>query len=81
VIFIGLEIIELEERYANYFKILRNAFEVVLDFGQYYPETDQAELCTRIITSPAYAKSLLKTLRESIDQYETKFKNISEEDE
>jgi len=81
VIFIGLEIIELEERYANYFKILRNAFEVVLDFGQYYPETDQAALCTRIITSPAYARSLLKTLRESIDQYETKFKNISEEDE
>ena len=69
---------KLEGRYANYFKVGHNAFEFVIDFGQYYPESDQAELYTRIITSPAYAKSLLKTLRESIERYEKSFKVISE---
>jgi len=61
---------KLEGQYANYFKVGHNAYEFVFDFGQYYPETDQAELYTRIITSPAYAKSLIETLRESIEQYE-----------
>ena len=70
---------KLEGRYANYFKVGHNAYEFVLDFGQYYPGTDQAELCTRIITSPAYAKSLLETLRESIERYEESFKAIAEE--
>lgn len=69
---------KLEGRYANYFKVGHNAFEFVIDFGQYYPESDQAELYTRIITSPAYAKSLLETLRESIERYEKSYKVISE---
>ena len=70
---------KLEGQYANYFKVGHNAYEFVIDFGQYYPETDQAELYTRIITSPAYAKSLLETLRESIERYEKSFKAIAEE--
>jgi hypothetical protein len=45
---------KLEGRYANYFKVGHNAFEFVFDFGQYYPEIDEAELYTRIITSPRY---------------------------
>jgi hypothetical protein len=69
---------KIEGRYANYFKVGHNAFEFVLDFGQYYPETDQAELYTRIITSPAYAKCLLETLQESIDRYEKAFGNIKD---
>ena len=72
---------KLEGQYTNYFKVGHNAYEFVIDFGQYYPENDQAELCTRIITSPAYAKSLLETLRESINQYETKYGSISKDDE
>jgi len=69
----------LEGQYANYFKVGHNAHEFVIDFGQYYPENDQAELYTRIITSPAYAKSLLETLRESIERYEKSYKAITEE--
>ena len=61
---------KLEGRYANYFKVGHNAFEFVIDFGQYYPESEEAELCTRIITSPAYAKALFKTIQESIERYE-----------
>jgi hypothetical protein len=64
---------KLEGRYANYFKVGHNAFEFVLDAGQFYPESQEAQLCTRIITSPVYAKALLETLRESIDRYEKAF--------
>ena len=49
---------KLEGRYANYFKVGHNAVEFVLDFGQHYSENDEAELYTRIITGPCYAKKL-----------------------
>jgi hypothetical protein len=70
----------LEGRYANYFKVGHNAFEFLLDFGQFYPETEKAQLHTRIITSPIYAKALLETLRESLDRYGQTFGAISQED-
>lgn len=60
----------LQGKYANYFKVGHNAYEFVIDFGQYYPETEEAELFTRIVTSPAYAKSLLQTLQDAITFYE-----------
>ncbi len=67
---------ELEGRYANYFKVGHNAFEFLLDFGQFYAESQRAQLHTRIITNPIYAKALFETLRESIDQYEQTFGSI-----
>ena len=69
---------KLEGRYANYFKVGHNAFEFVLDFGQLYPENGDAQLHTRIVTSPAYVRSLLETLRESVEQYEQTFGVIEE---
>jgi hypothetical protein len=65
----------LEGKYVNYFKVGHNAFEFVLDFGQSYLENEDPQIHTRIVTSPAYAKALLETLRESLAQYE---KNISD---
>jgi hypothetical protein len=65
----------LEGKYVNYFKVGHNAFEFVLDFGQSYLENEAPQIHTRIVTSPAYAKALLETLRESLAQYE---KNISD---
>lgn len=61
---------KLEGRYANYFKIGHNAFEFVIDFGQYHPGSEDAELYTRIITSPFFAQELSDTLLESIHQFE-----------
>jgi hypothetical protein len=72
---------KLEGRYANYFKVGYNAFEFVFDFGQYYPETDEAELYTRIITNPSYAKIFFETLKESIDRYEEVFGAINKKNE
>lgn len=64
---------ELEGRYANYFKVGHNAFEFLLDFGQFYAESQRAQLHTRIITGPIYAKALFEIFRESINQYEQTF--------
>ena len=70
---------KLEGRYANYFKVGHNAFEFLLDFGQDYSENEEAELYIRIVTSPSYAKALLETLRESVEQYEGSFGSIKDE--
>ena len=70
---------KIEGKYANYFKVGYNAFEFLLDFGQYYSETGKEELYTRIVTSPCYAKAFFKTLRDSIAQYEKNFGSIKEE--
>ncbi len=69
---------QLEGRYANYFKVGHNACEFVIDFGQYHAETDQAELYTRIITNPAYARELLRLLSDSMAQYEKKFGRVKQ---
>ena len=60
-------------RYANYFKVGFNAFELVFHFGQSYAEGKEAQPCTRIVTSPVYAKIFLIILKESIEQYEAKY--------
>jgi hypothetical protein len=70
----------LEGKYANYFKVGYNAFEFIIDCGQFYSENEEAQLHTRIITSPAYAKALLETLQESIDQYQQSFADTPDED-
>jgi hypothetical protein len=69
---------KLEGRYANYFKVGHNAFEFLIDFGQFYPGSKEAELCTRIITNPIYAKTFADVLRESIERYEKTFGAIQE---
>jgi len=72
---------KLEGRYANYFKVGHNAFEFVLDAGQFYPEGEEAQLHTRIVTSPVYAKALLKILQGAVNRYEQVLGNIAGDDE
>jgi hypothetical protein len=63
-------------QYANYFKVGHNDVEFVLDFGQFYPDDENAHIHTRIITNPGYAKVLLELLQGSINQYEQTFGEI-----
>jgi hypothetical protein len=63
----------LEGRYANYLQVGHNAFEIVIEFGQFYPEDDTPQIHTRIVTNPMYAKTFSITLQESIDEYEQTF--------
>ena len=67
-----------EGRYVNYFKIGHNAFELIIDCGQCYAENEEPQLHTRIITSPAYGKELLKTLRDSLEEYEKTYGRVGE---
>ena len=71
---------QLEGRYANYFQVGHNAFEFLLDFGQFYPESTVAQFHTRIVTGPVYAKALSEVLQESIDRYEKVFGAIPREE-
>ena len=64
--------------YANYLNIGCNAFEFVLDFGQFYPEEGDAGRCVRIITSPAYCKRFLRTLEEAIRKHEADYGPVRE---
>ena len=73
------EVGQREGQYANYFQVGHNAVEFLLDFGQCYPEEQEARFHTRIITSPVYAYAFFETLRESIDRYEQTFGAISRE--
>lgn len=72
---------QLQGKYANYFKVGHNALEFVIDFGQFYVDNGEVRLHTRIVTNPTYAKAMLETLRESIDQYERAFGIISTRNE
>jgi hypothetical protein len=68
----------LEARYANYFKIGHNAFELIIDCGQCYADNEQPRVNIRIVTSPAYGKLLLKTLTYSLQEYEKAYGRIGE---
>ena len=57
-----------EGRYANYFQIGHNAFEVLLEFGQ-----QEGEIHTRIYVSPQHARILSNLLLETLHQHERIF--------
>ena len=63
----------LEGRYTNCFNSGFNAFEFVLDFGQYFPCAGGPQWHTRVITSLPYAKALFETIRDSLTQYESTY--------
>jgi hypothetical protein len=62
----------IDGQYANYFEIGYNAFEFLLDFGQFDFRADRSRMHTRIVTSPAYARALSELLAASLKEYEAK---------
>lgn len=66
-----------EARYANYCEVGHNAFEFVLDFGQAYDD-ERVSCHSRMVMSPAYAKSLSETLADAIDAYEREYGPIED---
>ncbi|HEY1758755.1 MAG TPA: DUF3467 domain-containing protein [Bryobacteraceae bacterium] len=69
---------KLEAKYANYFQIGQNAAEFVIQFGQFYSDEAEPLLHTRIITSPAYAKTLISLLQEAMEKHEAQFGPVRE---
>ena len=71
----------MEGRYVNYFEIGHNAFEFILDFGQFYDGEAKASLHSRIVTSPVYVKTLVGMIQRALRQYEASYGRVEEQDE
>jgi len=67
---------EPDARYANYFHVGYNAFEVVLEFGQHYEGVERPRMHTRIVAVPKYAKALLGIFAVAIAEYESSYGEI-----
>ena len=66
----------LKGQYANDFKVGHNAYDFVIDFGQFDLDSHAERFHTRIITAPAYAKMFSSLLVESVNRYESSFGEI-----
>ena len=65
-------------RYTNYFEVGHNAYEFLLDFGQYQPELDAVVLHTRIAVGPTHAKLLAGTLSRAVARHEAEHGAIAD---
>jgi hypothetical protein len=63
-----------EGRYANFFKVGHNAYEIVIEFGQLYKTERTPRIHGRVITSPAYARELLATLQQALHEYQEEYR-------
>lgn len=70
-----------EARYANYFAVGSNAFEFLVDFGQFFQDSDNEIIHTCIITNPGYARALLDTLQNAISQHENLYGQIEQQNQ
>jgi hypothetical protein len=58
-----------EARYANYFEVGSNQEEIVIDLGQAYGAGAPVSIHTRIVTSPVYARELVRLLRQATGDF------------
>ena len=58
----------LRGRYTNYFEIRYTASELLVDFGEHYPESEPPYRHTRIVTSSESAQVLCDMLSEALRQ-------------
>ncbi|MBN3760733.1 DUF3467 domain-containing protein [Burkholderia sp. Ac-20365] len=65
-------------RYANYFEISHNAFEFLIDFGQYQPDTRRVQLHSRMASSPTHAKLLCAVLSIAVREFEEEYGEIAD---
>ena len=70
----------LEPVYSNFALITHSPSEFVLDFAQMMPQTPQARVVARVVTTPVHAKLLLRALAENVSRFETQFGPIATPD-
>jgi hypothetical protein len=68
-------------RYVNYFEVGHNAYEFLVDFGQYQPETEGVVLHTRIALGPTHAKLLTSMLSKALECHETEHGPVAAPDD
>lgn len=64
--------------YANYFEIVHNAFEFLIDFGQFDPDVGAVTVHSRMATGPAHAKLLAQMLADAIARFEAEHGAIAD---
>ena len=64
--------------YANYFEVGHNAFEFLIDFGQYQPEADAVTMHSRMATGPVHAKLLAGLLSDAVARFESEHGPIAD---
>lgn len=64
--------------YANYFEVGHNAFEFLIDFGQFQPEAGDVTLHSRMATGPVHAKLLAQLLADAIMRFEAEHGAIAD---
>jgi hypothetical protein len=70
----------LMARYANYFEVGHNAYEFLVDFGQFHPEAGAVALHTRIALGPIHAKMLSQMFGHAVLKYEAENGEIALEE-
>jgi hypothetical protein len=56
--------------YANYFEVGHNAFEFLIDFGQFQPDSGAVSKLSRVVCGPVHAKLLAKLLWDAVLRFE-----------
>lgn len=67
----------LNATYANAAIISQTHSEIVIDFAQVMPNDPRARVQSRIVMTPANAKSFLRALQQNLDNFEAKHGEIS----
>jgi hypothetical protein len=67
--------------YANYCEVGHNAFEFLIDYGQFRPETGAVQVHSRIVAGPVQAKLFARLLGEAVARYEAQHGAIPDLDE
>jgi hypothetical protein len=65
-------------RYANFLKVGYTEYEFLLDFGQSFGHENRPHVHTRIVTTPAHANAIFRTLRDSVEEFEARFGTIAD---
>jgi len=68
---------DLDATYANFALITHSASEIIIDFARVLPNTPQAKVYARIITTPLHAKLLLRALSDNLEKYEAQFGEVT----
>jgi Protein of unknown function (DUF3467) len=64
--------------YTNYFEVVYNAFEFLIDFGQFDPDIETVTIHSRMATGPAHAKLLAQMLADAIARFEAEHGPIAD---
>lgn len=76
---INIELGEKEAQgiYSNLALITHSSAEFVIDFTRLVPGVPKSKVYARIIMTPQHAKSLMLALKENIEKFESKYKEIA----